>query len=101
PRSLHDALPICGQLTLSGGQLRISYVALLTVAACIVIMVCLTLFTNRSKMGKAMRACSEDKGAAQLMGSHVNRTISMTFVIGSALAAIARCLSFSYSPVPP
>ena len=83
---------ISGQLTLFGGQLRISYVALLTVAACIVIMVCLTLFTNRSKMGKAMRACSEDKGAAQLMGIHVNRTISMTFAIGSALAAIAGVL---------
>ena len=90
---------ISGQLTLFGGQLRISYVALLTVVACIVIMVCLTLFTNRSKMGKAMRACSEDKGAAQLMGIDVNRTISMTFAIGSALAAIAGVLLCSYSPV--
>ena len=90
---------ISGQLTLFDGQLRISYVALLTVVACIVIMVCLTLFTSRSKMGKAMRACSEDKGAAQLMGIHVNRTISMTFAIGSALAAIAGVLLCSYSPV--
>ena len=88
-----------GQLTLFGGQLRISYVALLTVAACIIIMVCLTLFTSRSKMGKAMRACSEDKGAAQLMGINVNRTISLTFAIGSALAAIAGVLLCSYSPV--
>ena len=90
---------VSGQLTLFGGQLRISYVALLTVAACIVIMVGLTAFTGKSKMGKAMRACSEDRGAAQLMGINVNATISMTFAIGSALAAIAGVLLCSYSPV--
>ena len=90
---------ISGQLTLFSGRLRISYVALLTVAACIVIMLALTAFTSRSKMGKAMRACSEDRGAAQLMGINVNRTISMTFAIGSALAAIAGVLLCSYSPV--
>ena len=90
---------ISGQMTLFGGQLRISYVALMTVLACIVIMVCLTQFISRSKMGKAMRACSEDKGAAQLMGINVDRTISMTFAIGSALAAIAGVLLCSYSPV--
>ena len=90
---------IGGQLTLFGGQLRISNVALLTVVACIIIMVALTTFTGKSKMGKAMRACSEDRGAAQLMGINVNRTISMTFAIGSALAAIAGVLLCSYSPV--
>ena len=90
---------ISGQLTLFSGRLRISYVALLTIAACIVIMLALTAFTSRSKMGKAMRACSEDRGAAQLMGINVNRTISMTFAIGSALAAIAGVLLCSYSPV--
>ena len=90
---------VSGQLTLFGGQLRISFVALLTIVACVVIMVALTLFTGQSKMGKAMRACSEDRGAAQLMGINVNRTISMTFAIGSALAAIAGVLLCSYSPV--
>ena len=90
---------ISGQLTFFGGQLRISNVALLTVAACIIIMIALTTFTGKSKMGKAMRACSEDRGAAQLMGINVNRTISMTFAIGSALAAIAGVLLCSYSPV--
>ena len=90
---------ISGQLTLFSGRLRISYVALLTVAACIVIMLALTAFTSRSKMGKAMRACSEDRGAAQLMGINVNATISLTFAIGSALAAIAGVLLCSYSPV--
>ncbi len=90
---------ISGQMTLFGGQLRISYVALMTVIACVIIMVCLTQFISRSKMGKAMRACSEDRGAAQLMGINVDRTISMTFAIGSALAAIAGVLLCSYSPV--
>ena len=79
------------------GQLSIPYVSLMTVAACIVIMIALTLFTSKTKMGKAMRACSEDKGAAQLMGIDVNRTISMTFAIGSALAAIAGVLLCSYN----
>ena len=74
------------------GQLTIPYVTLLTVAACVVIMIGLSIFTSKSKMGKAMRACSEDKGAAQLMGINVNRTISATFAIGTALAAIAGVL---------
>mgnify|MGYP003295121367 CR=1 FL=1 len=63
-----------------------------------VIMVALTLFVNKTKMGKAMRACSEDKGAAQLMGINVNTTISITFAIGSALAAIAGVLLCSAYP---
>ena len=79
--------------------LGISYTSLLTICICIVIMIALTIFTNKSKMGKAMRACSEDKPAAQLMGINVNRTISITFAIGSALAAIAGVLLCSFSPV--
>ncbi len=85
------------QLSLPGG-LSISALTILTVVVCIVIMVSLTLFTGRTKMGKAMRACSEDKAAAQLMGIDVNRTISMTFAIGSALAAIAGVLYLSTYP---
>ena len=76
-------------IKLFDGELAISYIALITMGACVVIMLVLTLFTGNSKLGKAMRACSEDKGAAQLMGINVNTTISMTFAIGSALAAIA------------
>jgi branched-chain amino acid transport system permease protein len=87
-----------GNLSILGGRLSIPLVSLLTVASCIIIMVALTLFTSRSKMGKAMRACSEDKAAAQLMGINVNRTISMTFAIGSALAAIAGVLLCSSYP---
>ena len=90
--------PIVGSGQLQVGPLNISYVTLVTIVACIVIMVCLTLFTGKTKMGKAMRACSEDKGAAQLMGINVNRTISMTFAIGSALAAIAGVLLCSAYP---
>jgi len=93
---------ISGTLHLFDGQLSISYISLLTVAACIVIMVALTLFTSKSKMGKAMRAVSEDKAAAQLMGINVNSTISLTFAIGSALAAIAGVLlCSSYSTLMP
>ena len=82
-----------GSLPIEG--VNITYVSLVTVLACIVIMLALTWFTTKTKMGKAMRACSEDKAAAQLMGINVNRTISMTFAIGSALAAIASALLFS------
>ena len=78
---------------------NVSAVGIVTVVACLVIMAGLMWFTGKTKMGKAMRACSEDKAAAQLMGINVNRTISMTFAIGSALAAVAGVLLCSYSPV--
>ena len=85
-------------IRLFDGQLVISGVTIVTVLACIVIMIALTLFINKTKMGRAMRAVSEDKGAAQLMGVNVNSTISMTFAIGSALAAIAGVLLCSAYP---
>ena len=87
-----------GSIKLFDGQLTITHVAIVTVLACVVIMLALTWFTGRTKMGKAMRACSEDKAAAQLMGIDVDRTISMTFAIGSALAAIAGVLLCSTYP---
>ena len=87
-----------GSIKLFDGQLTITHVAIVTVLACVVIMLALTWFTGRTKMGKAMRACSEDKSAAQLMGIDVDRTISMTFAIGSALAAIAGVLLCSTYP---
>jgi len=87
-----------GSLKLFGGQLTISHNAIATVIVCIIIMILLTLFTERTKLGKAMRACSEDKEAAQLMGINVNATISLTFAIGSALAAIAGVLLCSMYP---
>ncbi len=101
PKSFPSLFTVGGNksLGLFGGQLQISYTAMATVLACIVIMLGLTWFTGNTKMGKAMRACSEDKAAAQLMGINVNFTISMTFAIGSALAAVAgvlMCSAYSY-----
>ena len=85
-------------MKLFAGQLNVSYVTMVTIAACVIIMLALTWFTGKTRMGKAMRACSEDKGAAQLMGINVNATISMTFAIGSGLAAIAGVLLCSAYP---
>ena len=87
-----------GSISLFSGKLLISSETILTVLANIVIMIVLTLFTGKTKIGKAMRAVSEDKGAAELMGINVNATISMTFAIGSALAAIAGVLLCSAYP---
>ena len=84
---------------LFGGQLKVAYVTVITIVCCLVIMLALMLFTSKTKTGKAMRACSEDKGAAQLMGINVNATISTTFAIGSALAAIAGVLLCSAYPM--
>lgn len=81
------------------GSLTITGEVIVTVAVSVVIMIGLTWFTSSTRIGKSMRAVSEDRDAAQLMGINVNRTISMTFAIGSALAAIAGVLLCSYSPV--
>lgn len=86
------------QTGLELGSLRISYVTLVTIVVCIVIMAVLTFFINNGKLGKAMRAVSEDKDAARLMGINVNTTISVTFAIGSGLAAIAGVLYMSAYP---
>ena len=93
---------VSGSAEFFGGELKVPYISLLTIVICLVIMLGLSTFVSKSKMGKAMRACSEDKGAAQLMGINVNATISATFAIGSALAAIAGVLlcSFNTSLMP-
>lgn len=85
-------------LSLFDGRMLISGETIVIVLANIVIMVALTLFTGRTKMGRAMRAVSEDRGAAELMGINVNATISLTFAIGSALAAVAGVLLCSAYP---
>lgn len=74
------------------GGLTVSGITLVTMAIMLISMILLTLFINKTKAGSAMRAVSEDKGAAELMGINVNQTISMTFAIGSALAAVAGIL---------
>ena len=85
-------------ISLAGGQLNISGVTIVTIAACLIIMAVLMTFVQKTKPGQAMRAVSEDKGAAQLMGINVNGTIALTFAIGSALAAIAGVLLCSAYP---
>ncbi len=77
------------------GGIELTGESIITLGVTLVIMIGLTLFINKTKIGKAMRAVSEDKGAAQLMGINVNRTISITFAIGSALAAVAGVLYVS------
>ena len=79
-------------------QLIITGETIVTIAVSVLIMITLTLFINKTKPGRAMLAVSEDKGAAQLMGVNVNRTISLTFAIGSALAAVAGALLCSAYP---
>lgn len=74
------------------GSLNISGITVVTLIVTTISMIALTLFVNKTKAGTAMRAVSEDKGAAQLVGINVNKTISMTFAIGSALAALAGIL---------
>ena len=98
PKIYPDMISL-GSISLFDGQLVIKGETLVTIAANIVIMVLLTMFVNMTKMGKAMRAVSEDRGAAELMGINVNLTISVTFAIGSALAAIAGLLLCSSYPL--
>lgn len=98
PRMFTNLFP--GQLPL--GSFNISNATIVTICVSIVMMVLLTLLVNHSKMGKAMRAVSEDNEAAQLMGINVNNTISFTFAIGSALAAVAAVLyCCSYQQIEP
>ncbi len=85
-------------LNLAGGKLAIKGISLVTISLCIVIMIGLTLFIKYTKTGRAMLAVSEDKDAAVLMGVNVNRTIAITFAIGSSLAAVASALMFSAYP---
>ncbi len=85
-------------VSLFDGQLVISAITIVTVISGVVVMLGLTAFTSKTRMGKAMRACSEDRGAATLMGINVNSTISLTFAIGSGLAAIAGVLMCSAYP---
>ena len=85
-------------MKLAGGALTISSTTIVTFLACVVIMAALMLFIKKTKAGQAMLAVSEDKDAAQLMGVNVNATISLTFAIGSGLAAVAGVLFCSAYP---
>lgn len=85
-------------IVLAGGSIHISGETQVTILVCVVIMIGLTFFIKKTKAGQAMLAVSEDKGAAELMGVNVNGTISLTFAIGSALAAVAGVLLCSAYP---
>ena len=85
-------------ISLFDGSLVITGEVLVTVLVSALVMVALTWFTGKTRSGKAMRAVSEDRDAAQLMGINVNKTISTTFAIGSALAAVAGVLLCSTVP---
>ncbi|MBQ4620229.1 MAG: branched-chain amino acid ABC transporter permease [Clostridia bacterium] len=105
PKSFPSILPDSPIVLYENGaqQLTMTPINILTIVSCIVIMIALTLFISKTKIGKAMRCVSEDKGAAELMGINVNLTISITFAIGSALAAIAGVLlcSSGYANLSP
>ena len=98
PKNFSSIVPF-DSIALFDGKLIITAESIVTVAACVVIVIGLTLFTRKSRMGKGMRAVSADKDAAELMGINVNVSISVTFAIGSALAAIAGILLCSAYPV--
>ena len=85
-------------ISLADGQVKIQGVTIITIVVSILILIALQTFINKTKSGQAMLAVSEDKGAASLMGINVNKTISLTFAIGSALAAIAGVLMCSAYP---
>ena len=86
-------------IKLFDGQIVISGETSVAIVVSILVVIGLSLFIKKTKTGKAMLAVSEDKGAAQLMGINVNKTISITFAIGSALAAIAGALYCSAYPI--
>lgn len=84
--------------TISVGSLKIKVSTIVTLLAATAIMVSLTLFVHKTKAGKAMLAVAEDRDAARLMGINVNAIITLTFAIGSALAAVAGVFYLLGSP---
>ncbi|CAO3426767.1 branched-chain amino acid ABC transporter permease [Azospirillum doebereinerae] len=86
-KPLQPILP--GNLTLMDGAVSVSYVRLATIVLTLALMVGFTLLINRTSLGRAQRACEQDKKMAGLLGVNVDRIISLTFVMGAALAAVA------------
>lgn len=96
PRSYPNRFP---QQSFEFGGIKMSFLTMATIVITIIIMICLSLFVGKTKLGKAMRAVSEDDGAASLMGINIDTTISVTFAIGCALAAVASVLYSSTYPL--
>ncbi|MBO5576175.1 MAG: branched-chain amino acid ABC transporter permease [Ruminococcus sp.] len=97
PRTFTSVVNI-PKISLFDGKVVIKGETIAAIIVSVVIVVCLSLFVNHTQKGRAMLAVSEDKDAAQLMGINVNSTISLTFAIGSGLAAIAGVLLCSSYP---
>ena len=97
PKSFINVITV-PSITFADGELTITGTAIVTIIVCIIIMSALMFFINKTKPGRAMKAVSEDRGAAELMGVNVNATISLTFAIGSGLAAVAGLLLCSAYP---
>ena len=96
PKSFPNKFP---KEALEIGGMRVSFLTLATIVITLAIMIGLSLFVGKTKLGKAMRAVSEDAGAASLMGINIDTTISVTFAIGCALAAVASILYSSTYPL--
>ena len=92
-------VPLFNFKSIDIGGITIKTEAIITLVVGVLVMIALTVFVNKSKTGRAMLAVSEDRGAAQLMGVNVNRTIAITFAIGSALAAVASVFMLFIAPV--
>ena len=93
---------IAGQLFASGGfrvaGVTLDYITIYTIAVSAVVMLLLYVFTQKTRLGRAMRCVSEDKGAAVLMGISVNKTVLATFAIGSGLSAAAALMYVAQYP---
>jgi branched-chain amino acid transport system permease protein len=88
-----------GGFTLSdsgGFAVSLSYIQILVIATTVVLMIAFSLIINRTALGRAQRACEQDRKMAALCGVNVDRTISLTFVIGAALAAVAGLMFLAY-----
>ena len=96
-KSFSSVIPWAG-LSLFNGELQIQGITIVTIAVSLLILLALQLFVHKTKEGQAMLAVSQDRGAAMLMGIDVNKTITLTFAIGSALAAVAGALLASAYP---
>ena len=107
--NLAQAIPAIGpnpkvasQIFASGGvqigSVTLEYTTILTIVISAVVMVLLYEFTQKTRLGRAMRCVSEDKAAATLMGINVNHTILLTFAIGSGLAAVAALMYMAQYP---
>jgi branched-chain amino acid transport system permease protein len=80
----------------AGFVVHLSYVQMLIIVSTIIVMAIFTVVIRRTSLGRAQRACQQDRSMAALVGVNVDRTISLTFVIGASLAAMAGLMALMY-----